>query len=34
MGIIADSLNSLYQNGFYISAQQAHRIRSANTAND
>jgi hypothetical protein len=34
MTIIADLLNSLYQNGFYMNPRQGHRIRSANTAND
>jgi hypothetical protein len=32
--IVADLLNRLYQNGFYMNSGQGHRIRSANTAND
>jgi hypothetical protein len=32
--IVAYLLNSLYQNGFYMNPEQAHRIHLANTAND
>lgn len=32
--IVTEMHNSLYQNGFYITARERHKLHSANTAND